>query len=98
MPFQDWRVTAIRAMGSDDEDRSRSKTIASQERNLGHGMLRPPHSRTYAHHGGNKKEDIVSSNVLGLDVYQRGVFFRFFQNTVKPRAFLDIGGLLRRLS
>lgn len=91
---QDWRATAIRAMGSDDEDRSHSKTIASQERNLGHGMLRPPHSRTYTHYGGNKQKDIVSSNVLGLLVYQHGTIFRFFQNRVKPRAFLDITGLL----
>lgn len=91
-------MTAVRAMGSDDEERSCSETIASQGRNLGHGMLRPPHSRTYAHHGGNKKEDIVSSNVLGLNVYQHGDIFRFFQNTVEPRAFLDVRGLLRRSS
>jgi len=81
---QDWRATAIRAMGTDDEDRSRSRTIASQERNLGHGMLRPPHSRTYAHHGGNKKEDIVSSNVLGLNVYQHRAIFRFFKTQSSP--------------
>lgn len=43
---QDSRATAIRAMGSDDGDRSHSRTIASQGRNLGHAMLRPPHSRT----------------------------------------------------
>lgn len=35
-------MTAIRAVGTDDEDRSRSKTIASQERNLGHGDVQTP--------------------------------------------------------
>lgn len=39
---QDWSATAIRAVGTDDEDRSRSKTIASQERNLGHGDVQTP--------------------------------------------------------
>lgn len=26
-----------------------------------------------AHHGGNKKEDLASSNVLGLDVYHENL-------------------------
>lgn len=54
------------------------------------GMFRPPHSQTYANHGGNQKEDIVPSNILGLNVYQHGIIFRFFQNMVQPKAFLDI--------
>lgn len=81
------------AVGSNDEDRSCSRTIASQERNLGHGVLRPLCSRTYARHGGNKKRDIVSSNILGLNVYQHGAVFQiFFQNTIESRAFLDMEG------
>lgn len=54
------------------------------------GMLRPPHSQMNANHGGNKKEDIVPSNILGLNVYQHGIIFRFFQNTLHPKASLDI--------
>lgn len=39
---QGWSVTAVRAVGADDKDRSQSKTIASQERNLGHGDVQTP--------------------------------------------------------
>lgn len=54
------------------------------------GMLRPPHSQMNANHGGNKKEDIVPSNILGLNVYQHRILSRFFQNMVQLKAFLDI--------
>lgn len=54
------------------------------------GMFRPLHSQTKANRGGNKKGDIVPSNILGLNVYQHEVIFRFFQNMVQPKAFLDI--------
>lgn len=39
---QDWSAAAVRAVAADDKDRSRSKTIASQERNLGHGDVQTP--------------------------------------------------------
>lgn len=54
------------------------------------GMLRPLHSQMNTNHGGNKKEDIVPSNILGLNVYQHGIIFRFFQNIVQSKASLDI--------
>lgn len=54
------------------------------------GMFRPPHSQTNANHGGNKKENIVPSNILGLNVYQHGIIFTLFQNVLQPKASLDI--------